>query len=307
MAVTANTVGASEYEVLTHTTVVQTVGVDDDVEWDDLDEWVPGVEDLEEAVDLVDQLCGALIAASTKKNDGDARAYRKNYQKLAKILDPSGIRRPFPWANLDDGVALAEATFTGYGSYARRREYFFARAESVKKLLLTRINDRAAGDVAAAVSGLLDASGELIAEPAAIRVELTRIESSLSSDPSAVIGKAKNLIEATAKAVLVELGQPYKKNASFDARVKEAMKAVGIGAETAAGYGQALADVADRLTELTIALRNLRNQIGDGHGHGDDTFPDGLDLRYGRLAARSAIAWSAFMLDTLHDRRAGED
>ncbi|WP_410875124.1 hypothetical protein [Nocardia sp. A7] len=84
-----------------------------------------------------------------------------------------------------------------------------------------------------------------------------------SGDPSAVIGKAKNLIEATAKAVLVELGQPYKRNAKFDVRVKEAMKAVGIGAESAAGYAQVLQEVTDRLTELTIALRNLRNQSED--------------------------------------------
>ncbi|MEV0688205.1 abortive infection family protein [Nocardia sp. NPDC050378] len=269
-------------------------------DWDELQEWTPDADDVHEAVDLIDQLCGALIAESTKGGDGNPRAYRKNHSELAKILRPLGIRHPFPWQNLHEGDAFARGS---YVSYNERRELFMARAEQVKGLLATRINDDAAGDVTAAVHGLLIASEELIA-PTALRKELQRMESSLSSDPSAVIGKSKNLIEATAKAVLAELGQPYR-NANFITQAKGAMKALGIDPETTTGYEHELAIVAASLTELTTALRNLRNQAGDAHGYGDDKFPVGLDLRYGRLAARSAIAWAAFMLDTLHDRQHG--
>ncbi|MGW5456230.1 abortive infection family protein [Nocardia sp. NPDC003979] len=276
----------------------QTFKVEDD--WDELQEWTPDADDMHEAVDLIDQLCGALVAVSTKGGDGNPRAYRKNHSELAKILRPLGIRHPFPWKDLHDGEEFARAN---YASYNERRDYFKARAEKVRALLATRINDDAAGDVTAAVHGLLSASDELIA-PTALRKELQRMESSLSSDPSAVIGKSKNLIEATAKAVLVELGQPYT-NDNFAKQVKGAMKALGIDPATTIGYEHELATVVTSLTELTTALRNLRNQAGDAHGYGDDKFPAGLDLRYGRLAARSAIAWAAFMLDTLHDRQHG--
>lgn len=49
------------------------------------------------------------------------------------------------------------------------------------------------------------------------------------------------------------------------------------------------------------SIGELRNRAGADHGPAE--LPVGLDLRYGRLAMRSAIAWSGFMLDTLHDRR----
>lgn len=39
------------------------------------------------------------------------------------------------------------------------------------------------------------------------------------------------------------------------------------------------------------------------HGHGAAELPQNLNLRHGRLAVRSAIAWCGFMLDTLHDRQ----
>ncbi|MGH3755183.1 MAG: abortive infection family protein [Pseudonocardiaceae bacterium] len=49
------------------------------------------------------------------------------------------------------------------------------------------------------------------------------------------------------------------------------------------------------------APRSPENSVGDGHGAAD--LPVGLDLRHGRLAVRSAIAWCGFMLDTLHDQK----
>src|SRR5439155_6665581 len=71
-----------------------------------------------------------------------------------------GIREPFPWPTLDEGVAAAKAEYSGRGSFAARREFFGQRAERVNELLRTRIADHAAGNVAAAVADLRNRAGD---------------------------------------------------------------------------------------------------------------------------------------------------
>jgi hypothetical protein len=51
-----------------------------------------------------------------------------------------------------------------------------------------------------------------------------------------------------------------------------------------------------RLHPLTHDVAELRNRAGDGHGM---TGVPGVDPAVGRLAARSAIAWCAFMLEVV--------
>ena len=51
------------------------------------------------------------------------------------------------------------------------------------------------------------------------------------------------------------------------------------------------------LKAITQNLAELRNKVGDGHGSA--TVPADVTVAHGRLAARSAIAWAAFALDTI--------
>lgn len=143
-----------------------------------------------------------------------------------------------------------------------------------------------------------------LTDPAAVRAELVRIEASLPSDPATAIGKAKNLIEATAKAVLVELDHPYNEKDDINKHVYAAMLALGIIYKAMAGHDAEVAKIMQRLNGLTVDIANLRNRTGDGHGMSSP--PEGLHLRHGRLAVRAAIAWCAFMLDTLHDQAGAE-
>lgn len=46
-------------------------------------------------------------------------------------------------------------------------------------------------------------------DPAVILDSLERIERALQNDPAQAIGSAKELVEATAKTVLLELGEPF--------------------------------------------------------------------------------------------------
>jgi hypothetical protein len=59
-------------------------------------------------------------------------------------------------------------------------------------------------------------------ETAAIRAEVRRLESALPSDPSMAIGRAKNLVEGTAKAILVRRGMPVDNSLSVQALASQA-------------------------------------------------------------------------------------
>lgn len=172
-------------------------------------------------------------------------------------------------------------------------------------MLRARIADRAAGDVCAAVTGFGAAADDALADIAGIRAELTRIETNLAVDPGAAISAAKNLVESTAKTVLRELGEPWDDKGSITAHVTDTMRALGIDNRSVAEHDRELAKLMSSLAGITTTLANLRNRLGIGHGigHGMSAPPVGVDLRHGRLAIRSAIAWCAFVLDTLHDRQ----
>ncbi|MFC0438012.1 abortive infection family protein [Kutzneria buriramensis] len=132
---------------------------------------------------------------------------------------------------------------------------------------------------------VLDAAAEdVLGDTASIRAELARIEANLLRDPGAAIGKAKNLVEATAKAVLIELGKPYNDKDDVNDHVRDAMVALGIDRKSVAAHDVDMANVMGRLNSLTITLSDLHNHAGDGHGLSSPAA--GLDLRHGRLAVR---------------------
>jgi hypothetical protein len=55
---------------------------------------------------------------------------------------------------------------------------------------------------------------------------------------------------------------------------------------------------------MATHVGELRNEAGDGHG--PLAPPTGLELRHGRLAARVAVAWCAFVLETLEEQAGTE-
>lgn len=262
-----------------------------------------GSPDPRRALDLLEQQASALAAAAApQKIDyrGDERRYRAQGKELDAILGRLGIRSPFPWATLAECLAYGKTEFPE--NYRARRADISKRKAQVAELLQRRIDDDAAGDPQAGVSGLRSAAEGLLPDPSAIRVELARIEASIHTDPGTAIGKAKNLIEATAKAVLLDRGKPVSDASKVPQLAAQAMEALGVD-RRAAGHDQKVAWILGQLHGLTNGIAALRNDVGDGHGQATAT--SGLDLRYGRLAVRAAIAWCAFMLETLEERRKG--
>ena len=78
------------------------------------------------------------------------------------------------------------------------------------------------------------------------------------------------------------------------------MEAFGVARKQAANAGTGAAlRLAGRLVSIPQDLSQLRNQVGDGYGALSS--PTDVELRHGRLAVRAAIAWCAFMLETLDE------
>ncbi|GGP12964.1 abortive infection family protein [Nonomuraea glycinis] len=156
------------------------------------------------------------------------------------------------------------------------------------------------GDPMAAIRALDAVASDVLPDASAIRVELVRLERSLDDDPSLAIGKAKNLIEATAKAVLAQAGQPVGTNLNVPKLVKGAMEALGVHPDQvdvakSPLVRTILADVQD----IALKVGTLRNKVGDGHG--SSAAVTGIEARDSRLAVRAAIAWCAYMLDSLRE------
>jgi hypothetical protein len=256
--------------------------------------------DLDDVIDLVERLRDTLAAAATPNSMNDrpnGDAYKTTRRALIRRLEPLGIRDPFPWGTVEEGVAAAKFAS---GNYQGRRKFFGDRAERIIEILRRRKEDQDAGDIAGALSDFGDTATGLLTSPAAIRAELVRLEASLPLDPSATVGKAKNLVEATAKAVLLALSKPVNDHSDINEHVVAVMVALGVDNKSVAEHDRDLAKIMSQLNGLTVALANWRNHAGDAHAL--STGPVGLDLRHGRLAVRAALAWCGFILDTLHDQ-----
>ncbi len=266
----------------------------------DLFETPPQQVTPQRVLELLDAQAAELtaVAAPPPGHRPDGQAYRQRRWELDQILIRLGMDPPFPWNALTLWEAEAKAEFP---SYAGRRQHIKELADPVREQLKRRIADKATGDLQATIDGTRGVAVDAVADPSAILEELRRVEALVHSDPGAAIGKAKNLVEATAKTVLAACGQPYA-SANVPMLIATAMAELGLDASMVGGHDRVLGDLMDLLAQVALKVNELRNKAGDGHGQA--TAVTGLDLRHGRLAVRASLAWCAFVLETLHDQDA---
>jgi hypothetical protein len=141
-------------------------------------------------------------------------------------------------------------------------------------------------------------------DPAAIREQLARIQRAvMSDDPPLVIGSAKELIESTAKAVLIERGLTVNEKENLPPLVSQAQQALGIHPSAVASGpdgSDAVKKILGAVTTVTTGVAELRNR-GYGTGHGAAGARVGLRARHAHLVVNAAVTWCYFMLDTLAD------
>ncbi len=134
-----------------------------------------------------------------------------------------------------------------------------------------------------------------------IRLQLRRLER-LDQEPEEMIGAAKELIEASAKYVLLELKIAIDPNADFGELSKRALAELHLRPESLAPTGkgvESMKRVLAGLSQIAGGMAELRNQYGTGHGRGSRV--GGLQTRHAEFAARAAVAYAAFVLETLSD------
>lgn len=135
-----------------------------------------------------------------------------------------------------------------------------------------------------------------------IRLHIRRLER-LEQEPEEVIGAAKDLVEATVKYALIALEGAVPEKESLPALAARTMKALKLHPEAIAPTkrgAEAMLSILGGVGKVAPGLAELRN-LGYGVGHGRGERIAGIKRRHAELAARSAITFSAFVLDTLDD------
>ena len=132
-------------------------------------------------------------------------------------------------------------------------------------------------------------------DPTAISEHLKRLQGIAETDPPLAIGTAKELVESTAKTVLLQLGRPRKRQGRHAALVRQAQEALMLlptsGIDGPDGT-QALGRILGGLMNITNGLAELRNR-GYGTGHGPSGARVGLRSRHARLAVNAAVRGAA--------------
>ncbi|MBB1051199.1 abortive infection family protein [Dietzia sp. CW19] len=146
-----------------------------------------------------------------------------------------------------------------------------------------------------------------IDDPDVILDHLKRLDRAVAADdPAQVIGTAKELVESTAKLVLLSCGEKVDGGEDLPALTRRAQILLGIHPESIAAGPDGLGGVKKILgaaSTVTSGVAELRNR-GFGTGHGGHERPVGLHRRHARLAVNAARLWCEFVLDTLSDPRA---
>lgn len=99
------------------------------------------------------------------------------------------------------------------------------------------------------------------------------------------IGSAKELVEGTSKAVLLQMGRPVPDHADLPELAQRAAQALGLhpkGVDTLLKGGPLLRGLLGKLTGVADGLAALRNVHGTGHAPAE--LPRGLMPYHGRLA-----------------------
>lgn len=143
-------------------------------------------------------------------------------------------------------------------------------------------------------------------DPAAILDNLARIQRAITTDPAQAVGSSKELIESTAKVVLIERGEPVDDKMDLPELVKNAQQALRLhpSQSTPGPDGtDAVKKILGGASAIAIGVAELRNR-GFGTGHGAAGQRIGLRARHAHLAVNAALTWCQLMLDTLSDTAA---
>ena len=129
------------------------------------------------------------------------------------------------------------------------------------------------GHITLAVSTLPRMPLDGLRDPAAILDNLDRIHRSIAEDPAQAVGSAKELIESTAKTVLLEVGQVVNEKDNIATLISKAQQALALHpSSTTLGPdgSDAVKKILGSVMGVATGVAELRNR-GYGTGHGPAT------------------------------------
>ena len=129
--------------------------------------------------------------------------------------------------------------------------------------------------------------------------QITRMQSSIDTDPDLAIGTAKEMIETYCKTILAERAVSIPKNADLIQLVKITAKELSLSPsdipETVKA-SKSIKTVLGNLAAISQGLAELRNVYGTGHGK--EASSKGLQPRHAKLAVGAASTLVVFLYET---------
>jgi hypothetical protein len=138
-----------------------------------------------------------------------------------------------------------------------------------------------------------------------LRVNIARIRGAITQDPALAIGSAKELVEATCKAILEDVGATVPDKADLPELVHQVFDRLDLVAKNVPAEKKgaaAIRKVLGSLSQVVQGVAELRNLYGSGHGRRPGE--RGLAARHARLCAGAASTLATFLMETAVHRRA---
>jgi hypothetical protein len=146
--------------------------------------------------------------------------------------------------------------------------------------------------------GLGDAEWDAISE-----AEQRLLRARAVADYPLIVGSSKELCEAIAKVVLSARGSLATAAADLPELVAKAHKLLEFQPGEGLATEPAARTIAQSLKSIVIAIGDMRNQHGTGHGR---AVPSGIASEHADLANGAALEWSAWALRRLEPYIAGD-
>ena len=129
--------------------------------------------------------------------------------------------------------------------------------------------------------------------------QITRLETSIESDPDLAIGTSKELVESCCKTILNEKRVSYDKNWDIIKLLKSTLKELQLTPDDipdSAKASKTIKKLLNNLASLTQSMAELRNAYGTGHGR--EAKSKGLTSRHAKLIVGIATALTTFLFET---------
>lgn len=124
-----------------------------------------------------------------------------------------------------------------------------------------------------------------------------RIKNALPTDPSLAIGTSKELLEATFRSIMDKKGKPLDRNADFPTQLGACFKELGLTPSTPpqSEAEKKVRQVTDSAKKMMVAINELRNLAGTGHGHSQSGKPV-ISVDDAQLVASASMALATWMI-----------